>query len=305
LEQIYNPPPQGCAEGYLHGHVMGEQRRRLLDNVGKHLDQNEDQLSRQVQDCKNASNDYDDAKVRFDARSNLPHELEDLANSLKILNNDKNESLRQLHYTESEIRKLKGDLHTLNAEIGRLTEQVAKIRPEQKRIAVAERVHRVLDSLLTQLKPLAMKHLERAVTRHFRTIIDQRFKDCTITIPDNGSPELRAPDGEMRLVETMSGFEKRSFGIAFSLALAELTQRRLPLVIDTPLGNADSEYRPRLLKALTDVKLDQIIMLTHDEEVNGKLFTEIEGTVSAQFLVKFDNQSKESKVYANAYFGKN
>lgn len=44
-------------------------------------------------------------------------------------------------------------------------------------------------------------------------------------------------------------FEKRSFGIAFSLALAEITKRRIPLVIDTPLGNADSEYRPRTLKS--------------------------------------------------------
>ncbi len=305
LDQIYNPPPQGCASEYLHGHVTGEQRKGLLENLHRHLNQNEDQLRKKVQELRSATNDYEDAKARVDSFANLPQALEEMANELKRLNNDKSEAYRRLHQAESEVKKLKADLHALSAEIGQLTEQLAKFRPEQKRIAVAERVNRVLDGLLTELKPFAIKHLEKAVTRHYSEIIDQRFKDYTISIPDEGSPELRDKSGKVHLVETMSGFERRSFGIAFSLALAELTQRRLPLVIDTPLGNADSDYRPRLLKALTNVDLDQIIMLTHDEEVNGKLLSAVDHTVSAKFLIKFDDASKQSKVHANSYFGNN
>ena len=59
---------------------------------------------------------------------------------------------------------------------------------------------------------------------------------------------MRRPNHPEALIEMMSGFERRSFGIAFSLALAEITQKRIPLVIDTPLGNADKEYRRRLLE---------------------------------------------------------
>ena len=81
------------------------------------------------------------------------------------------------------------------------------------------------------------------------------------------------------LLETNSGFERRAFGIAFTLALAEITKRRVPLVIDTPLGNADSEYRPRTLKALADFDLDQIIILTHDKEVTPDLVEHIRGQI--------------------------
>lgn len=90
----------------------------------------------------------------------------------------------------------------------------------------------------------------------------------------------------------MSGFERRSFGLAFSLALAEITQRRIPLVIDTPLGNADSAYRLRTLKALTGFDADQIIILTHDREVTDDLLRGIEREVGQKFPRRFRPQDE-------------
>ena len=101
-----------------------------------------------------------------------------------------------------------------------------------------------------------------------------------------------------------SGFEKRSFGIAFSLALAEITRRRIPLIIDTPLGNADSEYRPRTLQALKNFDLDQVIILTHDEEVTPKLAETIKSATLQSFLVSFEGKAKGSVVQPDAYFGR-
>ena len=100
----------------------------------------------------------------------------------------------------------------------------------------------------------------------------------------------------------MRGFEKRSFGIAFSLALAEIIRRRIPLVIDTPLGNADSEYRPRTLEALTEFDLDQVIVLTHDEEVTPKLVERIRPKLLQTFLVEFQDRKSGSVVHSDRYF---
>ena len=94
----------------------------------------------------------------------------------------------------------------------------------------------------------------------------------------------------------------RSFGLAFSLALAEITHRRIPLVIDTPLGNADSKYRLRTLKALTKFDSDQIIILTHDCEVTSDLLAGIEREVGQKFLVEFDATTNESLVRPNRFF---
>ena len=203
---------------------------------------------------------------------------------------------------ERQVKKRRAELHDLNAEIGRLQELLAKLGPEQKRIAVAERVRSVLSSLNEQLRPITVERLQDSVTSHFVKIADKRYRKGKIVFQENGSPVLRSPDAPDALIEMMSGFERRSFGIAFSLALAEITQKRVPLVIDTPLGNADQGYRRRLLKALMNVDLDQVIILTHDAEVTGPVFEEIEAQVRQYFLVEFDEKKKESIVYPERYF---
>lgn len=303
LEQIYNPPPQGCATEYLLGHAMGEQRKSLFEIIEHNMNESGVQLRRKAQELQAARTDLGDAEARIAKFKNLPQEVERLVAEINTFNSQMSEVLRRLHETENEIKRFKGDLHRVSVEIGNLQEQLAKLKPEQKRIAVAERVHRVLETLLDELRPLAAKHLQDSVTRYFASIVDQRFKGAHVIIPSDGPPKLQDNNEDSQLIETMSGFERRSFGIAFSLALAELTQRRPPLVIDTPLGNADSEYRPRLLRALTEVDLDQIIMLTHDEEVNGTLLKEIQDKVSARYLVQFEPMTRASKVYPDSYFG--
>ena len=93
-----------------------------------------------------------------------------------------------------------------------------------------------------------------------------------------------------------------SFSIAFCLALAEITGQRIPLVIDTPVGNADSEYRARALRQLAEFDTDQIIILTHDEEVSRPFLEAIEDQVGQQILVDFDQETRSSNVLHNQFF---
>jgi DNA sulfur modification protein DndD len=87
--------------------------------------------------------------------------------------------------------------------------------------------------------------------------------------------------------------------------LAEITRRRVPLIIDTPLGNADSKYRPRTLDALRKFDCDQVIILTHDREVTPDLLEHIEGHVCQRFLVEFDEKQQRSLVHPNRFFLEN
>ena len=245
----------------------------------------------------------EDAKIKTKRLNNLPQATKDIRGKLDELNTQNQEISRKLGSLENEIRKLKSDLHTLNEEIGRIQEELARLGPQQKRIAIAERVSRALEDLQEKLKPTTTSRLEEYVTKHFLAIADRRFRGGRIRLPMGGAPEIEMEGGTKALLEMFSGFEKRSFGIAFSLALAEITRRRIPLIIDTPLGNADSEYRPRTLEALKNVDLDQVIILTHDEEVTARLAETIRSATSQTFLVTFEGAAKGSSVQADAYFG--
>lgn len=302
LEHIYNPPPAGCASEYLLGHVKGEARRKLIDLLDVARSQGIVEIRSKAKRLLEAKQQYDDAVWKRDRIGNLPDDVERLSEQLADFGEQISESSRQIGAAENELKKRRSELQDLSAEIGRLQETLAKLGPEQKRIAVAERTRTALAALSDQLRPITLERLEKSVTSHFVRIADRRYQGGKIVFPEAGTPILRRNNHPDALIEMMSGFERRAFGIAFSLALAEITQKRIPLVIDTPLGNADQEYRKRLLKALTNVDLDQIIILTHDAEVNGTLFEEIEGQVKQTFLIEFDQKRQESVVESEAFF---
>lgn len=302
IEHIYNPPPTDCASEYILGHVRGQARDRLLLALASAKSQGISDVRSRTRRLSESRSRLEDVKHRLDRIGTLPEEVEHLSAKLSELAEQIAETSRQLGATENEAKKHRSELQDINAEIGRLQETLAKLGPEQRRIAVAERMRNVLASLNEQLRPITVSRLQDSVTSHFTRVADRRFQGGKIVFPENGSPILQRPKHPDALIEMMSGFERRAFGVSFSLALAEITKKRIPLVIDTPLGNADQEYRRRLLKALTNVDLDQIIILTHDAEVADSLFEEIESQVKQTFLVEFDRDRQESVVKPNAYF---
>lgn len=303
LERIYNPQPTDCAKEYLLGHVKGEARSKVLLNLSQVQAAGSAGAKDAARRLRVAREALEDAKAKAERLNSLPQATKDIRGQLDVLNTQNQEISRKLGSLENEIRKLKADLHTLNEDIGRIQEELARLGPEQKRIAVAERVSRALEDLQEKLKPTTTARLEEYVTKHFLAIADRRFRSGKIRLPMGGAPEIEMEDGSRALLEMFSGFEKRSFGIAFSLALAEITRRRIPLVIDTPLGNADSEYRPRTLQALKNFDLDQVIILTHDEEVTPKLAETIKSATLQTFLVNFEGKAKGSVVQPDSYFG--
>lgn len=304
LDRIYNPPPSNCAEEYLFGHIRGDHRNRVVHQLDQIEHTGGNAIQQVAGQVKSAREQMEDAQRKLDRITNLPEEVKLLKTQIDELNDDIGTAGNRIGQLENEITGQKGQLHDLNATIQRLQEELAKLEPEQKRLAVAERVNRVIEALTEQLAPTTASRLEALVTKHFLALADERFQGGKIQLRPNHPPQLIYPgDRPASLLEVMSGFESRSFGIAFSLALAEITRRRIPLVIDTPLGNADSEYRPRTLSALRQFDLDQIIILTHDEEVTSKLYEEIKPFVNQTFLVRFDQKEKKSNVMSDQFFG--
>jgi DNA sulfur modification protein DndD len=303
LERIYNPPPAGCADEYLVGHVKGESRARVLVQLSQAQSSGSQGIKSASKRLRDAREALDDTKANMERLQNLPEATKDIRDKLDTLNSRIQDSIHHIGGAENEVKSIKSKLHELNKRIGEIQEELARLGPEQLRVAVAERVCRAVEALQERLKPTTTSRLEASVTKHFVSIADRRFRNASISLKAGEPPQIQFEDGRPpMLLETNSGFERRAFGVAFSLALAEITRRRLPLVIDTPLGNADSEHRPRVLKALADIDLDQIIILTHDEEVTEELAENIRGQISQKFLVEYEQAEHLSIVHPDRYF---
>ncbi|MCK5869492.1 MAG: hypothetical protein KAG45_02400 [Methyloprofundus sp.] len=71
--------------------------------------------------------------------------------------------------------------------------------------------------------------------------------------------------------ESLSAGERQIYAIAMLDALAKTSSRKLPMIIDTPLGRLDSKHRKKLVENYFPSASHQVIILSTDTEI-GKTY---------------------------------
>ena len=215
LEAIYEPPDPDTADGFLLGHVRGQQRARVLSRLNETRSFAYDHVRAVAKRLRDARDAFEEAKTRHTKLGNQSEEARDLGEKIKRLDEQMDEVIRRIATAENEIKVWKADHHTVSVEVGNLREELARLEPEQRRIAIADRTVRAVAALTEKLKPVTTQRLEDHVTNHFRAIADERFRGGRIKFSHDGEPNLQFEGGGKALLSSMSGFEKRSFGMAF------------------------------------------------------------------------------------------
>jgi DNA sulfur modification protein DndD len=81
----------------------------------------------------------------------------------------------------------------------------------------------------------------------------------------------------------LSAAEKQLFAIAFIFALARLSGRYLPFVVDTPLGRLDHAHRNRLISDFLPSASHQIILFSTDTEIVGSLYDKAKPLINRHY----------------------
>jgi len=92
-----------------------------------------------------------------------------------------------------------------------------------------------------------------------------------VEIGEDGQVRLLAPNGRNLREFDLSAGEKQIFTQALFAAIARVSGRVFPLVIDTPLGRLDEEHRLNVLRHLAERDGQVILISTNTEVVNGYL----------------------------------
>ncbi len=147
LEAIYEPPDPDTAECYLLGHARGQQRARVLSRLNETRSFAYDQVRSVAKRLREARDAYEEAKSRYAKLGNQSEEARELADKIKRLDEQMDEVIRRISTAENEIKVWKADCHNVSAEVGNLREELARLEPEQRRIAIADRTLRAVGIL--------------------------------------------------------------------------------------------------------------------------------------------------------------
>ena len=101
----------------------------------------------------------------------------------------------------------------------------------------------------------------------------------------------------------LSAGEKQMYAISILWALADVSGRPLPIVIDTPLGRLDADHRSHLVERYFPHASHQVIILSTDTEIDENYFTDLQSAMSHSLRLDYQHDEVRT-VVEPGYFWK-
>jgi DNA sulfur modification protein DndD len=126
------------------------------------------------------------------------------------------------------------------------------------------------------------------------------IKDLII---DDKTYEIRINDRNGHEIKKsgLSAGEKEVFAISLLWGLAQTSQLKLPIIIDTPLSRLDSTHRDNIVNNYFPNAGEQVVILSTDTEIDTNYYRNLKPHLSGAGCLAFD-QRQELTSFKSGYF---
>jgi DNA sulfur modification protein DndD len=146
-----------------------------------------------------------------------------------------------------------------------------------------------------------IKEVEAEVTSCFNLLSRKRIERSIginpttfqVSIKDNHSRQISKSE--------LSAGEKQIYAISVLWALARVSGRPLPMIIDTPLARLDRDHRELLGQRYFPHASHQVIILSTDSEIDAEFIPLLGNSIARSYELAFDMKS-QSTLVRDGYF---
>jgi DNA sulfur modification protein DndD len=210
----------------------------------------------------------------------------------------------------SDLEKLKRDRERLDLErrgkqrelesaSGKLAERRQQLIVKRK----AETIASMLSELVDRLGQAKLGELESITSDLYNSLqAKSSYKGNIRFNPEDYTSSIELPSGQVLRKGELSAGEKEVYAISLIGGLCRAANRSIPIIIDTPLSRLDRENRRNIVQKYYPQAGRQVILLSTNEEVYGQYYEYLKDFILQQFLLEYDEESKCTRVKADAYF---
>ncbi|MEY8401918.1 DNA sulfur modification protein DndD [Oscillospiraceae bacterium 44-34] len=161
----------------------------------------------------------------------------------------------------------------------------------------------VLQEFKIRLQREKVAKLSSTATNCFRELVEKDSLVSKIKInPTSLDVTILDLDGNELLKSQLSAGEQQMFAVAIVWALALTSGYKAPVIIDTPMARLDSSHRANFVTKYLPAASSQVMVLSTDEEVNGRYLDLIRDNVADYYTLLYREEEQcTSIVYG--YFG--
>lgn len=207
---------------------------------------------------------------------------------------------------DEEYRKVGVELDRKMAQrrtrLEELAEQTFAVATTQRVLRHSTRARETLGTYRDEIAKSHLVRLEGLITECFSQLHRKKLIPHSVTI-DRETYELRiTEEGGKRVSSSeLSAGERQLLAVSVLWALARASGRKLPTVIDTPLGRLDSKHRHYLVQNYFPQASHQVILFSTDEEITSEYYHQLKPAIGREYCIEFDEQSRSS-VIVPGYF---
>lgn len=268
LDRFWHPPPEGAASEVRHQHAAGSMTERVRARLERAETVTRNHLERILIKTAQATARIRLLKREVDAVKLLGPEIEKRRENLYRLNTEIEGLNRERGELTTFIRSKEPEYSQKRGELTRLTVMLSESEPALRRSARAEQVAQMIDELLHEAWPMHRRAIADAMTDGIRAMAHRNDLFDHVAITTDYDIHLFTKDNRNLKEFDLSAGEKQVFTQALFRAVAKVSGRNFPLMIDTPLGRLDERHRLNILRYLT-AREGQVILLSTDTEVVG------------------------------------
>ena len=233
--------------------------------------------------------------------------------TVKLLNEIKELQAKETEL-ETEISRCDDQIHSAQFEKEQIERQLNKVLlkiasnadTSDDNVRIIEYSTITLDVMrefVHRLQTQKVDILEKNITSCFKFLAQKQAIITSIIIdPETLDITLKDYKGGVLLKDQLSAGEKQMFAISILWGLALSSGYKLPVIIDTPMARLDSAHRSNFINKYLPNASSQVIVLSTDEEINGKYLDDIKAYVNKAYTLIY-NDSEKCSTIEPGYFG--
>ncbi|WP_254824322.1 DNA sulfur modification protein DndD [Haloglomus halophilum] len=261
------------------------------------------------------------------ALNEVPQEMGDLTRELEEKTKEQQETETKLQRApeQSVIQPVLADIQRLSEERSRLEQEIEQHRQELEnleerrskkevslenrledkeelesvsdRAALASDVRSAVKDYRQELIEQKLTQLEDALTERYLQLSNKAgFYEQVLIDTDEVSITIETKNGTRKDQSQLSAGERQIFATAMLWALADISGRPLPFMIDTPLARLDQDHRGNLVESFFPNAAHQVLIFSTDTEITEERYNELRDRIAAEYHLEADEETGQTDV---------
>ncbi|MGI9279995.1 MAG: DNA sulfur modification protein DndD [Endozoicomonas sp.] len=263
--------------------------RQLMLDMGKQLADIQNQLDHASENLQRAPDE-----------AFLKDELE----QLRELNEKRTAENNKMAVAKDDAKRALREAMDLMRQMQKKEQEFSANFSSNRAYQMAQRSRELLNDFASKTTVNKVKQLEEEFVKSFRKLA--RKEDISLQAqidPKSFDVKLLDKQGNEINKQQLSAGEKQIFAISILEALARTSGRKLPIIIDTPLGRLDSKHRGKLVENYFPTASHQVIILSTDTEIDQNYFKQLSPNISHVYEVEYFPKEGNSEYLRKHYFG--